>query len=113
MILFTVMGANKGNASLTNPIGLITADEVSYAGGLWSTGNNGYYLYTGQAYWTMSPSYFDGSDAGVLAVNTNGDLHHKDTNVIIGVRPVINLASNISFNGTGTSTDPYKIVGLS
>lgn len=30
-----------------------------------------------------------------------------------GVRPVINLASDVKVTGSGTSTDPYVVVGAS
>jgi len=62
-------------------IGLITADEVEFAGGKSAT-NNAYYLYNGQKYWTMTPSYLSyGSSwsgacggSGVFYVNANGSL---------------------------------------
>ena len=36
------------------------ADEVEFAGGK-NQGNNQYYLYNGQNYWTMSPNNWDDS----------------------------------------------------
>ncbi|MBQ3142430.1 MAG: hypothetical protein IJB82_02865, partial [Bacilli bacterium] len=51
---------------LTYPVGLLTADEVAYAGGTTTTGNSSYYLYTGQGYWTMSPHRFNGSSVSVF-----------------------------------------------
>ena len=48
----------KGNGELLKPVGLITADEVSMAGGRTSSQNTLYYLYTGTDYWTMTPSLF-------------------------------------------------------
>ncbi len=36
--------ASKGNKKLSNPIGLITADEVIMAGGSWNSENSSYYL---------------------------------------------------------------------
>ena len=56
--LYTTSGSSNGNKSLTYPIGLISADEVAYAGGIYVTANSSYYLYTGSAYWTMSPYTF-------------------------------------------------------
>ena len=43
--LYTVAGSGIGNEALTYPVGLITADEVLYAGGVWNISNNNYYLY--------------------------------------------------------------------
>ncbi len=112
--LYTTSGGTKGNQKLTNPIGLITVDEASFAGGLYGTANSGYYLYTNQAYWTMSPThYVSGGSALVLIVNSNGSLYygpvHNTTN---GARPVINLKADTTFKegGTGTSTNPYVVV---
>ena len=56
--LYTVSSSSKGNKALDYPIGLITADEVKYAGsGRSSANNNKYFLYTGNNYWTMTPSW--------------------------------------------------------
>ena len=108
--LFTATGANKGNASLTNPIGLITADEVAMAGGVYGTSNNGYYLYTGQNYWTMSPYYYTSSGyALVFYVNSTGNFGPAGVSSSYGVRPVINLRADVQLSGTGTSTDPYTV----
>ena len=108
--LYTVSGSSKGNKALTNPIGLITADEVSMAGGIWGTNNTNYYLYTGQAYWTMSPYYYNGG-AVVFRVNSNGYLNFANVYWTGGgVRPVINLSADITTkSGNGTSSTPYEI----
>ncbi len=51
--LYTTPGdGNEGNGKLKYPIGLITADEVAFAGGKYNTNNKNYYLYTGEYYWT-------------------------------------------------------------
>ena len=104
---YTVSGANKGNKSLTYPIGLITADEVAIAGGVWSTANKSYYLYTGQIYWTMSPST-DG--ARVFRVYSDGNLNYYLVHDANGVRPVINLKADILFYGNGTMDNPYVVI---
>ncbi len=52
--VYTV-NATKGNGQLTYPVGLISADEASVAGGIAGTINYAYYLYNGNSYWTMSP----------------------------------------------------------
>ncbi len=54
--LYTTSSSTKGNKALDYPIGLITADEVAYAGGVYVTVNTNYYLYTGANYLTMSPN---------------------------------------------------------
>ena len=91
-------------------VGLITADEVVYAGGAHNTRNTGYYLYTGQYYWAMSPciASSDGS-ANVFYVYLSGELSSNWTFGNAGTRPVINLKSDVALTGTGTSSDPYVV----
>ncbi len=107
--LFTATGSNKGNKKLTYPVGLITADEVAYAGGVFDIDNSSYYLYTGENYWTMSPGDFGGR-AGVFWVMSDGVLF-SSVNVVnrTGVRPVINIATNVTITGEGTINSPYVV----
>ena len=110
--LYTTKGSEDGNKALQYPIGLISADEVAYAGGVWATNNTSYYLYTGQNYWTMSPCNFSSSDgrARVFYVRSAGRLNDYWVGTAIGVRPVINLKSNIQFSeGNGTSETPLVV----
>lgn len=104
--LYATSGSEDGNGALTYPIGLISADEVSYAGGIFGTNNQSYYLYTGQNYWTISPFYFNGS-AYEFAIYSNGTLGFNRADLSYGVRPVINLRADVTITGSGTSTDPY------
>ena len=41
--LYTTLSSSKGNKKLSNPIGLITADEVIMAGGSWNSENSSYF----------------------------------------------------------------------
>ena len=113
--LYTTSGSSTGNQALTNPIGLITADEVSMAGGVRNMGNTQYYLYTMQPYWTMSPYNFNPTYiyAYMFRMNLDGSLVSNGTLDTGGVRPVINLKDNVSLTGSGTTTDPFKVVGAS
>ncbi|HIT12379.1 MAG TPA: hypothetical protein IAB58_06280, partial [Candidatus Pelethosoma merdigallinarum] len=105
------VSSTSGNGELTNPIGLITADEVNMAGGRTSAQNRLYYLYSGTSYWTMSPSFFYSWFYAVeFYVTSSGELSHNIVNLGHGVRPVINLdSSNLVFTGTGTMQDPYVV----
>ena len=109
--LYTTSGSSKGNKVLSNPIGLVSADEVAFAGGIYGSGNSSYYLYTGQNYWTMSPSHYNG--ANVFWVGSTGGLHYYYATSTNGVRPVINLRADVALSGSGTTTDPFKVVGAS
>ena len=96
------------NDIYTTKVGLITADEVSMAGGVYGTSNSSYYLYTGQYYWTMSPSHYYGY-ANVFSVHSNGYLYWLGVNNANGVRPVLNLSADVTLTGSGTQTDPYVV----
>ena len=102
---------SQDNGKLPNPIGLVTMDEAVLTGITNYNANTGSYLYTGQNYWTMSPSYFSsGGTAYAFGVLSYGNLNY-DTRVYsaYGVRPVINLKSSIAISGSGTTSDPFKI----
>ena len=107
--LFTATNASKGNKSLINPIGLITVDEIMYAGGIYNLGNTNYYLYTGQIYWTMTPTWWNSSTAYVFIMNNNGAMNGGNVINSFAIRPVINLRADVKFTGTGASTDPFKV----
>ena len=109
--MYTVSGSGRGNKALINPIGLITADEVAMAGGVYGSNNQSYYLYAGQNYWIISPSYFSIGIAFVFFVSSDGFLNDARVDSTLGVRPVINIASDVEITGSGTSTDPYVVVG--
>ena len=106
--IYTTTDSSTGNKSLTYPIGLLTADEYVLAG----SGNS--YLDVGTDYWTMSPCRFSSSLAVVFYVGSSGYLDANIcVNVATGVRPVINLKSAIAISGSGTTSDPFKVVGAS
>lgn len=108
---FTV-SPEKGNGKLTYPVGLITVDEAAFAGGVYLSVNPEYYLYTGQTYWTMSPSSFNSSNASASAwfVNSTGYLSANWVTASRGVRPVVNLSADILITGgDGTKVNPYMV----
>ena len=116
--IYTTMDSSTGNKALTQPIGLISADEAMLAGiPNWNgSANTNNYLYTGQIYWTMSPHYFYSGYAYVISVTSFGVLDANALNggwVIYtnGVRPVINLRSDVQITGTGSQNDPFVVVG--
>jgi hypothetical protein len=107
---FTVSDTTKGNGHLTNPIGLITADELSFAGGLFNNENNNYYLYVNQKYWTISPcDYYIGSYSSTFMIFAPGTITATFSGDAGGVRPVISLKSTITATGTGVWNDPYIV----
>lgn len=110
---FTVnSGEVLGNGTLTYPIGLISIDEVVFAGAKYNTINDDFYLYTGQAYWTMSPSHLANNVAYIRNwhIKSDGRIGSGWLTSADGVRPVINLTSEILVtSGNGTASSPYTI----
>ena len=97
---------------ITYPVGLLTADEVAYAGGAYTPilSNSSYYLYTGESYWTMSPDSFGGSYAYVLYVYSDGHLYHYYVNNTNAVVPAVSLKPEATVKrGTGAYNDPFVI----
>ena len=107
---FTVNTSN-GNGALTYPVGLITADEVAMAGGVFLTDNSSYYLYTNQPYWSGSPFYFYSSNHSVdeFYVRSSGSLSHDIVDAPASVRPVVSLSSKAKLSGNGTYSNPYTV----
>ena len=106
---FTVNTSN-GNGALTYPVGLITADEVAMAGGVWSTSNSSYYLYTNQDYWLGSPiSSYSSGYAIEFGVSSSGSLDFNDVTDTSGARPVVSLSSKAKLLGNGTYSKPYTV----
>ena len=107
---FTLKTSSIGNKTLDYPVGLITMDEVSMAGGVYGTDNSSYYLYTNQVYWSGSPYVFKGSTGiGKLSnlVFLVGMSRLASTRN--GVRPVISLSSKAKLLGNGTYNDVYTV----
>jgi len=116
---FTIINSNIANTNgkLTYPIGLITADEIAFAGGRYATVNQSYYLYNGSySYWTMSPHHLlvlgsaktpypyqmvGNSDGKILMTAVNG------SDVV--VRPVISITPTAIKYGNGTISEPFRI----
>ena len=121
---YTVSSATSGNKKLSYPIGLITADEVmlaGHAGGVFDgsynhmKSNNGSYLVTGNAFWTMTPAGgynpFGLANwyAGVFSVRASGKVDDDYVSLTHGLRPVVNLKSGVTITGSGTKTNPYVV----
>ncbi len=108
---FTSRKSSIGNKALTYPVGLITADEVAMAGGVYGSINSSYYLYTSSFYWSGSPYDFfsDYSSAGEFSVSNGGDIGAGSVNITYGARPVVSLSSKAKLSGNGTYSKPYTV----
>ena len=110
---FTSRKSSIGNKALTYPVGLITADEVAMAGGVYgsSNTNSSYYLYTNQYYWSGSPDsfYSDFSLARGFSVYSSGGIGSSNADDNGGARPVVSLSSKAKLSGNGTYSKPYTV----
>ena len=113
--------SSTGNGKLTYPIALMTADEISFAGGLWATKAPTWYYYnsangssTGSEWWwLLSPRDWSGSNAYVFYVSGSSHLGYLSYGYVNGphvVRPAISLKSCIKYStGNGSASAPYTI----
>ena len=99
----------KGNGKLSYPVGLISVDEITFAGLPAGRANNSFYLYTRDYYWAGSPYDFFGSSSIEFRVGGGGDLGSNDVYYVRGVRPVVSLSSKVKLSGNGTYNDVYVV----
>ena len=119
---------NNSEAKLTYPIGLMTIDEIAYAGGKYNTNLPSpyawYYLnsaggsITGRIWWwSLSPNIWDGSSSDIWSVRCSSNPGYLGSNYVsnsTGVRPVLSLKSCIKYStGDGSATNPYTILETS
>ena len=117
---FTV-DSTVGNGKLTYPIALMTADEVSFAGGVYGKDAETWYYYnsankssTGETWWwLLSPYHWFISYANVFFVygsSRPGYLNDSDVKSAYGVRPAVSLKSCAKYStGNGSANEPYTI----
>lgn len=109
---YTVSDTTKGNGALTYKIGLLTADELMFAGASSST-NTSFYLYvnSNDDWWTLSPSRYSGDYYGTYTYVNRlfaQDLPYPSAYL----RPAIAIKSTAIVGGTGTKTNPYVILAV-
>ena len=111
-------------AKLKHPLALMTADEISFAGGVYNLENKNVYYYMNSEnksslklawWWLMSP-YYGTKDYsaifGVFGSTYPGKLRYTSPNDTSGaVRPVISIKSDALWSsGTGSPENPYEII---
>ena len=100
-------------SKIASKIGLITADELAFAGYACGLGNTTTYLQenaTDDWWWSLSPDSFDGGDAYVWGVSGGLGVFGGRVYSAGGVRPSISLKSTTNVSGDGTSTNPFKVI---
>ena len=104
---------NSGLSKINSKVGLITADELAYAGYAAALKNTTTYLQenaTDTYWWSLSPGYFSGDSARVWSVyGSRGRFVNDRVYNAFGVRPSISLKSTTNVTGNGTSDSPFII----
>ena len=91
---------------VTDAVGLLTYYEyvTSYRGTTYSDG----YLNNGLSWWCITPY----NTSNVRRIGNNGDAYNTYSYYGTGVRPAINLKSNVKIvDGDGTIDNPYRLEG--
>ena len=102
-------------SKIASKVGLITADELAFAGYAYDQDNTTTYLQENATekdtyWWSLSPVNFGGSGATVWIVRgSNGYFDGDGVGGAIGVRPSISLKSTTNVTGEGTSSSPFII----
>ena len=98
-------------SKINSKVGLITVDELAFAGYASELYNATTYLQENNgnvSWWSLSPRSFDGSGAGVWSVST-GLFSNFSVSITNGVRPSISLKSTTNVTGDGTSSSPFVV----
>ena len=110
--LYTTADSSVGNKALTYPVGLITYDEMVFAGMDNRHINKLSWIYSTQYIWTMSPALFyaDNGRAYEWREDSAGYLNANWVESSLGARPVINLRADVEISGgMGTNNDPFVV----
>jgi len=105
----------QANGKLTYPIALLTVDELAFGGKNFYLSdtfiNDQTYLYNGgNWYWTLSPGVFGDGVASVFSGGVGAIGGYNVFDSLDAVRPSITLASDALQYGSGSSTDPYRVI---
>ena len=109
---FECITDGNGKGVVTSKVGLVTYDEIIYAGGWYYVSGLSYpyYLNSGNLYWTMSPTGFYGNTiATAWTVSSDGNTGSYSVGGTRGVRPVLILSADTLVSGSGTESDPYIV----
>lgn len=102
------------STSYLSKVGLISPEEVIFAGGSKDQDNNKFYLYNDSIAddtWTMgSYSINGGNTIELYALTGNGSFINSSINNPLHIRPVINISSSAIAKGEGTKNNPYLLV---
>ena len=115
---------NNTSAKLDYPVGLMSIDELAYAGGesyttltapyaWYYTNANGESSYGSAPFWALSPGYWNGSYSIVWRVGGSDGPGRLGNGLVVrsmAVRPSVSLSScNLISRGDGSANNPYTV----
>ena len=121
---FSANTSGGGNGQLKYPIALMTADEISFAGGVWDETLASPYVWyytnsvndsiTGLFFWWLLSSYgWHGVTSSMFGIGGSynpGLFDDSYVDSLLAVRPAISLDSCVQIkSGDGTQESPYEI----
>ena len=109
---FKCSSDGNGKGLVNASVGLLSYDEIVYAGGYYALNNRNYYLYNSIYFWSMSPSgYGAGTDnSSVWRINTTGDARATDISHTNCLRSVLSLKADTQISdGDGSKENPFVV----
>ena len=107
---FKCSSDGNGKGQVNASVGLLSYDEVVYAGGYTNQNNSNYYLYNSSiAWWTMGPSNFCGEGSYIWYVSSAGAINCSNYDGRL-LRPVLILTADTKISdGDGTINNPFVV----
>ncbi len=122
---YDAFSVNNTKAQLTYPIALMTADEISYAGGVWTKNAATWYYLNSKSnasikngqneWWLLSAASWDTDKSSVVfkvssTQDRKANFGAQSVQYKLHVRPVISLKKDLIYkSGDGSATSPYTI----
>ena len=110
---FKCSSDGNGKGIVNASVGLLSYDEVVYAGGYYGQNNRNYYLYNSAiVWWTMSPQGFSDSDfySWVWRITESGNITIGVVGYSSRLRAVLNLTADTQISdGDGTKNNPFVV----
>ena len=107
---FKCSSDGNGKGQVNSNVGLLTYDEVVYAGVYTNFSGGKNYLYSDYRHWTMSPAGYFNYSSIIWTITPSSMYFYTANSVNIILNPVINIKSDTQISdGDGTKENPFTI----
>ena len=108
---FKCSSDGNGKGQVSGNVGLLSYDELVYAGGYKGQSNSNYYLYNNTYFWLMSPAGFSSaSSSSVWYVGASGYVGYSAVSGTSSLHTVLNLTADTQISdGDGTKENPFIV----